>query len=351
MTLQVVAGFLGQAGILHPANLYRNMAGALAGKRTGAIRYNDFAITPSGSAMTISVAAGDAVIMGTEAVTTQGGYYVWNNAAETIALPASAGSPRYDSLIMRVIDTDYGADPAGSKATWEVVSGTPAGSPSPVADSAFAPAGAFYHPGAWWRVADILVPASVTNLSTATVVHKRKYARVGRHTMALAADLPADAQLGDTVTVIDGTDAGIIMHYTGSAWAPMSSAGYINYTPTFYSNNVSATTIAGGSVVVTYSKYKLTGKTCHFYGHAVINTTTAGGFGLSLPVNVGFRSFSMSQITLHGASGYATLCGDGHVPAISAPFNRFGPVTNSNATVNIAASGDTVHWNVTYETV
>lgn len=348
MTLQVVAGFLGQVGLQHPANLYRNFAGALAGKRTGAMRYNDFAITPSGVAMSISVAAGDAVIMGTEAVSTQGGYYVWNNAAETIAFPAAAGSPRYDSLIMRVVDTDYGVDALGSKAMWEVVSGTPGGSPVPVADSVFAPAGANYHPGAWWRVADILVPASVTNLSTATVVHKRKYARVGRNTMVLAADLPADAQLGDTVTIIDGSDAGTQMLYNGSAWVQTSSRAYVDYTPTFYSNATAGTAIAGGSVVVTYARYRLEGKMCHYYGHAQINTTTAGGVGVSLPFNTTVRRFDFNAY-LRGPSGYTTSFGGGHTPPISAPFNRIYVVSNTNAALNIAASGDTIHWNFVYE--
>jgi hypothetical protein len=102
---------------------------------------------------------------------------------------------------------------------------------------------------------------------------------------------------------------------------------------------------------VSYSKYRVQHKTCHFLGHATINVTTAGGFGLSLPIATPYRSFSLSQITLHGASGYTDLFGDGHVPGISAPYNRFGPVANNNATRNIVASGDTVHWNVMYETV
>lgn len=218
MTLQAVAGFLGQSGIQHPALLYRNFTSAFAGRRSGFYRHDDFVLTPSGSAMSLNVGRGDAFLMGTEGVSTQGGYYCWNNATETLAWPAAAASPRIDSLILRVIDTDYGADPAGSKAVWEIVSGTPAGSPVAVADSAFAPAGLYYHPGAWLRVADFTVGASITNLAAATLSHKRKYCRVGRHCIGLSNDFPTDAVVGDQFTPLDGTYAGVLYIYDGASW-------------------------------------------------------------------------------------------------------------------------------------
>jgi hypothetical protein len=125
---------------------------------------------------------------------------------------------------------------------------------------------------------------------------------------------------------------------------------YVAYTPTFYSNAASGTTIAGASVSVTYAQYQTVNNRCHYYGHAVINTTTASGFGVSLPFPVPFRSFSLSHITLGGASGYTTSFGRGHCPNTTGPFNRVSPVSNSNAILNIASSGDTVHWNIEYET-
>jgi hypothetical protein len=123
---------------------------------------------------------------------------------------------------------------------------------------------------------------------------------------------------------------------------------YATYAPTFYSNLTSGTTIAGGSVSVTYCRYRTVGKQIHYYGHAVINTTTASGFGVSLPVSTSARQFAL-DCWLRGTSGYTTSFGGGHTPPISAPFNRFGPVNNANAQLNIANSGDTVHWNFVYE--
>lgn len=249
MTLQLVAGFLGQAGIQHPALLYRNFASAMAGRRAGFYRYDDFTLTPSGAAMSLNVGRGDAFLLGTEAVTTQGGYYAWNNTTETLAWPAAAGSPRIDSLILRVIDTDYGADAAGSKAVWEIVSGTPAGSPVAVADSAFAPAGLYYHPGAWMRVADFQVPAGATNLAAATVTHKRKYCRVGRHCIGLSSDFPADAVLGDQFTPIDGAYGGVLYIYDGATWIRQTKLDGVGNDNNTTNVNVTSTTFVPGSPV------------------------------------------------------------------------------------------------------
>ena len=348
MTLQAVAGFLGQAGIQHPAMLYRNFVSAMGGRRSGAIRYDDFVITPSASAMSITVGRGDAVLMGTEGVSTQGAYYVWNNATETIAMPAAAANPRYDSLILRVIDTDYGSDPAGSKATWEVVSGTPAGSPTPVADSAFAAAGAFYHPGAWLRVADILVPASVTNLSTATVVNKRKYARVGRHTMVLAADYPADAVQGDTVTQLDGTDAGLLFHYNGSAWHQLSMPAWQNFTPTLY-NNVN-TTPASIAYTLEYAKYVKLGKTVHAMASVIATpSSSTNGVGLSLPLAAATRYYNIGSSAIIGTSAPAGQVGIALMGPNAGNNIVLGAVSTGGAFLDLTAASQRVRYSVTYD--
>ena len=144
------------------------------------------------------------------------------------------------------------------------------------------------------------------------------------------------------------TDTKLIRVWDGSAWYCPASPDYVAYTPTFYSNLTSGTAIGGGSVSVTMSRYQKVNTRVHYYGHAQINTTTASGFGLSLPVNTTQRLFSF-ECWLRGPSGYSTSFGGGHTPPIGAPYNRMGPVSNSNAQLNIVASGDTVHWDCVYE--
>lgn len=149
------------------------------------------------------------------------------------------------------------------------------------------------------------------------------------------------------------TDTKLIRVWDGSTWYCPDSPEYTDYsgTVTFYSNATSGTTISSGSVSVTAAAYQKVNKRCHYYGHATINTTTSNGFAVSLPFATPVRAFWLSYIALHGPSGYSTSVGLGHVPAISAPYNRVCPVSPTNANLNIAASGDTVHWNIVYETV
>lgn len=148
------------------------------------------------------------------------------------------------------------------------------------------------------------------------------------------------------------TDTKDIRVWDGAAWYCPASPDYTSYTPTFYSNANTGTTIAGGSVSLTYCRYQRVNDRVHYFGHATINTTTANGLAIQMPYATAARIYSLSTVTLHGASAtYDTSFGDGHTPSMSSPYNRFGPVTRSNAQLNIIASGDSVHWNVWYESV
>jgi hypothetical protein len=48
MGLQSTPGYIGQTGFQTPVELDRNFVEALAGGKSGAFRYGDFAFTPSG---------------------------------------------------------------------------------------------------------------------------------------------------------------------------------------------------------------------------------------------------------------------------------------------------------------
>lgn len=279
MGLQSAPGYIGQGGYQTPVELDRNFQAAAAGRRTGAYRYGDFALTPSASAMQMTIARGDAFILGANS-NTQGGYFVWSNASETISWPAAAGSPRIDTLLCRVVDTQYGVDAGGNGAVWQVHTGVPSGSPVALADSQFAPGGALARPGGWWRVADVLVPASVTNLSTATITNTRQYARIGRYTMALSTNLPTDAQLGDQVSVID--NGGAVMVYDGALWRSIEGAGGWLSLGSYYGSGYQAHNIG-------YSpSYSLRGQTVRLRGQIVktSGTITTGSVVLNLPVSL-----------------------------------------------------------------
>lgn len=346
MTLQVVAGWLGQAGVQHPANLYRNMLAALVGRKSGWFRGGDFALTPSASAMSLNIGRGDAFLMGTEGISTQGGYYVWNNATETLAWPAATTLPRIDSLILRVIDTDYGSDAAGSKATWEVVSGTPAASPVRVPDSAMAAAGAYYHPGAWMRVADFTVPASASNLAAASSVVGTNFVRLGRPQLVSSyGQEPGDPQNGDLVQYTGGAHNGVLFNYGQGSWSPAGFRDWQTWTPVVRNNALSGTpgTI---SSTVDHARYKQIGDMVFYQFALTVNAAASNGASISLPVASNtVRTHHSGNLYVFGASAPTDQVGvayQGGAPGVTTgPWDRLFAV-NVNTGLRDFASGNVV---------
>lgn len=169
MALQVVPGYIGASGYNHPVELFRNLNGALTNDGKGLMGDpTGFSLTPSGGSMQLTVGPGYAMIAGLENAS-QGSYFAWNPAAEVIPWPAHSAQARWDTLVLRVIDTQYGVDSDPNGAQWEIVQGTPAGSPVKIADAEFLSGGDFYRPGAWWRVCDVLVESTDTNMAATTI--------------------------------------------------------------------------------------------------------------------------------------------------------------------------------------
>lgn len=280
MGLQTVPGFIGQTGYEHPVELDRNWMEALAGGRSGAYRYNDFALTPSGSALQMAVAAGHAVLVGSESAQ-QGAYFAWSDASENIAWPSPSGSTRIDSLILRVVDTQYGSDPGQPRAEWQVVQGV-AGSGVARPDSDINVGGSFYKPGAWLRWCNVTLPSTATTLTSAGVVvtHLRKYARVGRHVMCLTADKPSDPQLGDTITLIEDGQTQV---WNGSAWAFKAGLDAANLTGTMSPNRLHSHIVTGQVIVPTT---------------AGVVTSVTWTFGRTLSATP--RVFAVSESTVPG---------------------------------------------------
>lgn len=177
MGLQLAPGFISGSGTYqHPVELFRNLLEGLSGGgQKGTLTPTSFAMTPSGSLMQLTVAAGFAVIAGEEN-SSQGSYFVWSNASEVLAWPAHSAQGRWDTLILRVIDTQYGVDASPEGAYWEIVQGTPAGSPTKIPDVEFQGGGDFYRPGAWWRVADVLVGSTDLNMAATDITDYRALA-------------------------------------------------------------------------------------------------------------------------------------------------------------------------------
>lgn len=169
MGLQAAPSYIGDSGFQTPVENDRKLIEGMF-NRGGLLRSTDFALTSVVGSMAAQVSAGVGAIVKGLTNTTQGSYFAWSNAAENIAWPAADSQPRYDTLLLRIVDTQYGADGTGSRAAWEVVSGTPAASPSILTDAQID--ASFPKPGAWLALYDVLVPAAATSLTGATITKR-----------------------------------------------------------------------------------------------------------------------------------------------------------------------------------
>ena len=184
----------------HSAENDRLTASQITWAQTGVRRTNDLAVSQSSPpAMSVSIAAGWAVIVGNY-TSNMGAYSVYNDAAVAGTITtADATNPRIDRICLTVSDSAY----TGSTNTVavNVVAGTPAGSP-------VAPA----TPTNSISLATVLVGAGVTTIVTANITDTRVRTEIdevvlGASTNAL---VPVRIQLlagqvGNALQIVDST--------------------------------------------------------------------------------------------------------------------------------------------------
>lgn len=214
MGLQTVPGYIGQAAYQHPVELDRNMLEGIF-SRTGMLRPGDFTIAATATAQQISITLGRAFLLGTESAQ-QGGYFVWSDATENKVFGPPSGSARIDSLILRVVDTQYGSDPGTPRAEWDIVAGVPSGSPTARPDSDFNSGGTYYKPGAWYRMADVRINPGDTVIPGGQITRFPRYVRVpGGVTMCTSTTRPTDPVVGDQIFE---TDTFRRYQHNGTTW-------------------------------------------------------------------------------------------------------------------------------------
>lgn len=269
MALQSIPAFvLADAGgtpIQHPVELMRNLLKELASGQPGSLYKGGWAPAVVSGQMQLQVGAGAMLLSGAES-STQGYYFAWNDATQTLVWPAASGQGRYDTLVLRVPDPQYGTITGYTAgASWEIVQGTPGASPSPVADSVFQAAGSHYVPGAWLRVFDVLVPASATQLTLANVTQRFQYAGTRGYFAATSfSNLPANPKQGDRGYTLD-TDKVYYAIGAGPSWI---STGVVNR-PTFFARQTASQTVANdASYPSTAGATQLTGWTVEQDSHS-----------------------------------------------------------------------------------
>ena len=185
----------------HPAENDRLTTTQVIWDMAGIVDYGDMKVSQSATpAMSVSVSEGHALILGTETAT-QSQYIAYNDAAVTLSIAtANPTNPRIDRIVIAVQDSYYSG--ANNQVLYQVITGTPSG--SPVAPSA--PANSI-------TLAYVLVGAAVTTIVDANITDTRTFAKY------------ADVNITSTNVAANVLTLDTIAGQTGKALRVNSSAG------------------------------------------------------------------------------------------------------------------------------
>ena len=291
MTLQTPPSWL-QAGS-YPAQYDRLTAQALWAT-TGIIGSSSMAVTQNSPVgMSVRVASGWAAVIGTT-TTNMGVYTAYNDATVTLTITtADATNPRIDLVCMTVRDAYYSG--ASNDVIYQVIAGTPAG--SPVAPTL--PANSI-------SLATVAVAANATQINTANITDTR---------VAVTTNIP---ETGDISSVTAG--AGL----TGGG-----SSGAVTLDASVATNAQTGTTytlaLADNGKLVTQSNA------------SAITTTIPLNSSIALPVG--------AQITIsqYGA-GQVTIQGTGGVTVVSTGATAATPKTRAQYSTATAIQTSANNW-------
>lgn len=205
---------------------FRRLLETTFGYRPGIAAAGDWAVTQNGTPnMSVNVAAGRGLVDGTES-SSQGMYFCQSLTTTNVVISASnATNPRRDLVVGRIRDNEYATGPT-SAFSLEVITGTPAASPS----DPTVPANCLV-------IARVLVGATVTTILNANITDLRtsssgqqRLAGIGGVTVCTSTTRPT-VGLSEGAMIYE-TDSDLLWSYSGSAWTWPASRGCLAYAAT-----------------------------------------------------------------------------------------------------------------------
>lgn len=311
MTLQTPPSWL-QAGS-YPAQYDRLTAQALWAT-TGIIGSTSLAVTQNSPAgMSVRVASGWAAIVGT--TTTNMGVYTVFNDATTVATITAADltNPRIDLVCVTVRDAFYSG--ANNDVIFNVVAGTPAGSP-------VAPA----TPANSIALATVAVAANASTIVTADITDAR---------VLVTTNIP---EIGDISAVVagtglsgGGTSGSVTLSINTAVTADLTTAQILtNKTLTSPAINVGINTQTGTTYTLALAD---NGKLVTLANASPIAVTIPLNSSIALPVGavIMMAAFGAGAVTISGAGGVTVVSGGATAasPIIRAQYSSVGAIQTS----------------------
>jgi hypothetical protein len=252
-------------------------------------------VSQSGTpAMSVSIAAGHAMIAGTQTAN-QGLYIAYNDAATTVAIAtASPTLPRIDRICVVVQDAFYGGT-ANNQVIYQAITGTP--NASPVAPAA---------PNNAVTLALVAVAANATSIVDANITDSRVVATLGENVFS------ASATAANTLTVAGiASQTGKLLKLddsTGTQKFAVSPDGTLTFqdgttqtTAATYDPNLVVNTQTGTTYTVVAGDAQ---KLVTLANASAITVTIASNATQSLPIGtqVTLSQYGTGQVTVVGAS-------------------------------------------------
>ena len=284
----------------HPAENDRLTTTGILWKSQGISDYGSMKVSQSGTpAMTVSVAAGHALIAGTQ-TSNQGFYIAYNDAATTVAIAtASPTLPRIDRIVVTVQDSYYGGT-ANNQVIFQALTGTP--NASPVAPAT---------PDNSISLALIAVAANQTTVVNGNITDTRPTAQLSENAFT------AQATAANTLTVNGITSqtgkALRINDDTGTQKFAVAVDGTLTFqdgstqtTAATYDPNLTINTQTGTTYTVVAGDAQ---KLITLSNASAITLTIASNATQALPVGtqVTISQYGAGQVTIVGASSPAAV--------------------------------------------